>query len=92
VLQDRLVEVSYESLVADPEGQTRILLGKLGLEFEQACLDFYRNETPSATASAVQVREKVHDRSVNKWQHFSRQLQALKDFLQQAGIEPGQAG
>jgi len=86
VLKDRLIEVEYESLVADPEAQTRILLDKLGLEFEQACLDFDKNQSPSATASAVQVREKAHTRSVGRWKNFAVQLQGLKDYLEQAGI------
>lgn len=86
VLQDRLIVVEYESLVADAQGQIRILLDKLGLEFEQSCVDFEHNETPSASASSVQVREKVHQRSVHNWKNFARQLQGLKDFLEQAGI------
>jgi hypothetical protein len=86
VLENRLIEVEYESLVADHEGQTRILLDKLGLDFEQACLDFDQNKTPSATASSVQVREKAHTRSVNKWKKFEMQLQALKDHFDEAGI------
>lgn len=87
LLQDRMIEVEYEALVADPEGQTRILLDKLGLEFEQACLDFDKNTAPSATASSVQVREKVHNRSVNKWTRFANQLQPLREHLESAGIK-----
>ncbi len=86
LLEDRMIEVEYESLVTDPEGQTRILLDKLGLDFEQACLDFDKNKAPSATASSVQVREKVHSHSVNKWTRFSRQLQPLREHLESAGI------
>ncbi len=86
VLKDRLIEIEYESLVADQEGQTRALLDKLGLDFEQACLDFDQNKAPSATASSVQVREKVHSRSVNKWKNFASELQPLKDQLEKAGI------
>ena len=86
VLKDRMIEVEYESLVDDQEGQTRILLDKLGLEFEQACLDFDLNKTPSTTASSVQVREKVHSRSVNKWTRFANQLQPLREHLENAGI------
>ena len=86
LLKDRMIEVKYESLVADHEGQIRILLDKLGLDFEQACLDFDQNKTPSATASSVQVREKAHTRSINKWKRFERQLQPLKDYLDEAGI------
>jgi len=86
LLGNRMIEVEYEALVADQETQTRILLDKLGLEFEQACLEFDRNEAPSATASSVQVREKVHTRSVNKWTYFARHLQALREHLEGAGI------
>jgi len=86
VLKDRMIEIEYESLVTDQEGQTRALLDRLGLDFEQACLDFDRNEAPSTTASSVQVREKVHSGSVNKWTRFARQLQPLRDHLESAGI------
>ena len=87
VLKDRLIEVEYESLVTDQEGQTRLLLDKLGLEFEQACLEFDKNTTPSTTASSVQVREKIHTASVNRWTRFSRQLQPLREQLESAGIQ-----
>ncbi len=87
VLKDRLIEVEYESLVSDTENQTRILLDKLDLDFEQSCLDFDKNTAPSATASSVQIREKTHSRSINKWQHFSSELQPLKDYLESAGIK-----
>ena len=86
VLGDRLIEVEYEVLAADQEGQTRALLQKVGLDFEEACLDFDRNITPSTTASSVQVREKIHTRSVNRWTNFAKHLQPLKEQLENAGI------
>ena len=89
LLGERLIEIEYESLVADQEGQTRMLLERLGLGFEPACLEFEKNEAASATASSVQVREKIHARSVNRWTHFERELRPLRDFLEQAGIATG---
>ena len=86
VLNDRMIEVEYESLVTDQEGQTRSLLDQLGLPFEEACLNFHRNITASNSASAVQVREKMHSRSVNRWQHFAKHLQPLKTYLENAEI------
>lgn len=86
VLGDRLVEVNYEDLVSDQEAQTRRLLDRVGLDFEEACLHFDRNTAPTATASSVQVREKVHTSSVGKWRHFERQLAPLADKLRAAGI------
>ena len=86
VLGDRLIEVEYEVLAADQEGQTRALLQKVGLDFEDACLDFDRNTAPSTTASSVQVREKIHTRSVNRWTNLAKHLQPLKEQLENAGI------
>jgi len=87
VLGDRLIEVDYEMLVAMPESQTKEILNKLGLKFESACLEFEKNTASSATASTLQVREKIHTRSVNKWKHFSDELKSLKNYLNQAGVE-----
>lgn len=86
VLGDRYVEVSYEELVSDQESQTRHLLDRLGLDFEEACLHFDMNKAPSTTASSVQVREKVHTASVHKWRRFEEQLQPLEEALTNAGI------
>lgn len=86
VLGDRLIEVQYETMVADQEAETRKLLDRLGLPFEQSCLEFEQNRAPSTTASSVQVRGKVHTGSVDRWKYFSRQLAPLKEHLERAGI------
>ena len=86
VLGDRLIEISYEDLVADQEQQTRVLLDRLGLDFEEACLHFDKNDAPSTTASSVQVREKVHTSSVQRWKRFESELQPVRDILEKAGI------
>jgi len=86
VLGDRLIEVEYEELVADQEVQTRSLLRRVRLDFEDACLNFDQNKTPSTTASSIQVRERIHTRSVNRWTYFEKHLQPLKESLEDAGI------
>ncbi len=87
LMKDRLIEIEYESLVTDQETQIFMLLDRLGLEFEEACLDIERNESPVATASSVQVREEIHNRSVNRWTRFARQLQPLREYLENAGVK-----
>jgi hypothetical protein len=86
VLGERLIEVQYESVVTDPEPRIRELLQRLGLDFEPACMAIEKNKAPSATASAVQVREPIHARSVDHWRHFARQLEPLRKMLADAGI------
>jgi len=87
LLGDRLIEVNYEDIVGDQENETRRLLEALGLEFEAACLAFEKNKSASNTASTVQIREKIHGRSVNRWMRFERQLQSLRIYLENAGVE-----
>ena len=86
VIGDSLIEVDYETLVTDQEGQTRKILAKLGLDYEPGCLDFELNPASSASASTLQVREKVHTRSVNKWKKYADELQPLKEYLEESGI------
>jgi len=86
LLGERLIEVNYESLVENQEKETRDLLEKLGLEFEQGCIEFEKNSAPSATASSVQVRSKVNNSAVNKWKHFETQLDPLRAYLEANGI------
>jgi len=92
VLGDRMIEVEYEQLVSDANNQIPELLDRLGLKFEEACLNFDQNKAASTTASSVQVREKIHGRSVDRWRHFADQLQPLRDYLEQHGINVSKSG
>ena len=86
-LGSRVIELHYEELVTDQENQTRLLLERLGLPFETACLAFEKNATASNTASTVQIREKIHRRSMYRWKRFETQLAPLQQHLESAGIE-----
>ena len=59
----RMLTIDYEALVADLEGESRRLIEFLGLDWEAACLDFYKTERPVLTASAWQVRQPLFTRS-----------------------------
>ena len=86
LLHDSWLEVSYESLVADQEGQTRRLLSYCGLDWQDSCLHFHRNPRASTTASAAQVRRPIYRTSVDKWRHFAPQLEPLRRALIEGGV------
>jgi len=75
------LDVYYEDVVADLEGESRRLITFLGLDWEPGCLDFHRTSRIVATASAWQVRQPLHRRSVGRWRHYSRHLGPLLDML-----------
>jgi len=81
------LEVDYETVIADQEGETRRMLDYLGLEWEEACLDFHRQRGPAATASAAQVRQPIYNTSVGLWRKYERQLAPLAGKLREFGIE-----
>ena len=62
-------EVDYEEAVADLEGVARRLVSALGLEWSpepRPAWEFHRPGRTVRTASALQVREPVHRRSVGQ--------------------------
>lgn len=87
VLGDSLISVSYENFVNDQVGETKRLLERVGLSYEESCLKFHENTAPSATASTLQVREKAHTRSIDKWKQFEKHLSPLATSLRNVGIQ-----
>ena len=90
VLPGRIIDVSYEDVVEDLEGEARRLVTELGLGWEPDCLDFHENEATAMTGSAVQVRQKIYSSSVGRWRDYEAQLKPLADALEAAEIDPYQ--
>jgi Flp pilus assembly protein TadD len=85
-LPGRVLEVRYEDLVADQEGETRRLLAHCGLEWSDACLDFHTNNAPVSTPSAAQVRRPIYKDSLARWKRHAEVLEPVKNFFEQKGI------
>jgi tetratricopeptide (TPR) repeat protein len=77
VLPLHMIEVNYEKLVADLEGESRRLIQFLELDWDPACLDFHRTERTVATVSLWQVRQPLYSSSVGRWRHYDKHLGSL---------------
>jgi tetratricopeptide (TPR) repeat protein len=82
----RVLQLSYEELVRDQEGQTRRLLEHCGLEWDKACLSFHENSAAVATPSAAQVRRPLNSDAVGKWRLYEKPLRPVAAWLQAQGI------
>jgi Flp pilus assembly protein TadD len=78
----RIFNLAYEDLVADPEASARNVIEHLDLEWDPACMAFHNRDDAVTTASASQVREAIHDRSVGKWKHFKDVLGSYQSRFQ----------
>jgi tetratricopeptide (TPR) repeat protein len=77
VLPIPIHEANYEETVTDLESVARRLIEACGLPWEPACLEFHRTERPVRTASVLQVRQPVYQRSVARWKHYEPHLGEL---------------
>ena len=82
----RVLQLSYEQLVADQQRQTRRLLEHCGLEWDEACLAFHENSAAVATPSAAQVRRPLNSDAVGKWRSHEEALRPVSAWLQAQGI------
>ena len=71
------LDFSYEALVANQESETRRVLDHLHLPWDAACMDFHKTARRVATASNVQVRQKLYNRSVDAWRPYADHLAPL---------------
>ena len=83
-----IVEVDYDRLVVEPRPVLEELLQRLGLDWEDAVLDFRAAETGVRTASVWQVREPLYRRSSGRWRNYRRHLGPVRTML---GLSPGEA-
>ncbi|WP_158754111.1 tetratricopeptide repeat-containing sulfotransferase family protein [Dyella sp. S184] len=76
-----VLDLRYEDMVADTEGQARRLLDYLGLPWDERCLDFHQNKRIVKTASIAQVRKPIYRSSIARWKHFEARLGPLLDIV-----------
>ena len=84
LLHDRILEVKYEEVVGDLEGQGRRLLTHCGLPWDDRCLSFFTTKRPVQTSSLVQVRQPIYRSSMGRWRAYAEYIAPLFEEL---GIE-----
>jgi tetratricopeptide (TPR) repeat protein len=85
VLPGKVLRIQHEDIVEDLEGNVRRLLAHCGLEFEPACLEFYKTKRSVRTASSEQVRRPIFKEGLNQWRNFEPWLGPLQAALELSG-------
>ena len=82
----RFLTVEYEDLVTNTEEALRTVFEHVGLSWQQQCMDFHTLPGAVTTASAAQIRERPHQRSIGRWRKYEKDLQPLHGILAAAGL------
>ena len=69
-----IFNVKYEHLVSNTEKEIRSMLKFCDLEWNNNCLDYYKNKRAVKTASDIQSRNKIYASSVNLWKKYDKYL------------------
>jgi tetratricopeptide (TPR) repeat protein len=93
VLPGKVLRIQHEDVVENLEGNVRKLLEFCNLEFEPACLEFWKNERSVRTASSEQVRRPIFKEGLDQWRNFEPWLGPLQEALGDlvAAPEPAQS-
>jgi tetratricopeptide (TPR) repeat protein len=81
VLPNPMFEVRYEEMVANQEELSRRLIEFCGLEWDDACLEFYKSERSVKTASHWQVRQPIYQSSAERWRRYEDHIGPLVEAL-----------
>lgn len=73
----RILEIRYEDVVNDLEGQARRILVHCGLDWDPRCLVFHQTQRPVRTASAAQIRLPIYNDAIGRWRVHEEFLNTL---------------
>ena len=86
LLPGRVLQLQYETLVADQEAQSRRLYAHCGLDWTDDALSFHTNSAAVATPSAAQVRRPMYKDAVARWRAHEAALGPVQTFFEAEGI------
>ena len=82
-----LIEIDYDKFVLDYEKNSKLLIKKLGLSWEDKILRFHENNRAVETNSLLQVRSKVYQGSSKNWKKYEKHLLPIMEILKKNNIE-----
>jgi hypothetical protein len=86
-----MLNVAYEDVVDNLEGEARRLIDYCGLPWDDRCLSFHKTSRLVKTASAAQVRKPLFRSSLERWRRHEGSLGSLLDELGDSIAGPGAA-
>ncbi|MDA9864728.1 sulfotransferase [Pelagibacterales bacterium] len=77
IFKNEIYILNHENLIEDQEKYSKELIDYCGLEWEIACLEFYKTKREVQTASNEQVREPINKKSIAAWKKYEEFLGPL---------------
>lgn len=94
LIRNPWIEIRYEDMVADLEGQARRVLEFLDLPWDDRVLEYHQRAQKKHVHSPTYeaVTKPVYSSSVGRWKHYAKQLaphqEILRPYIEAFGYDP----
>ena len=83
---EKIINVNYEKFVLNHEKETKDIINKLSLNWENSLKNYNKNDRPVETASLHQVRGKIIKNTSEQWKQYSDYLIPMQEILKSKNI------
>ena len=70
-----ILDVKYENLISNTEGEIKNILTFCNLSWESNCLEYYNTKRPIKTVSSAQARKPIYKDSINSFENYNEYLE-----------------
>ncbi len=81
IFPNKILDVHYEDVVQDLESQARRIVEFIGIDWNDACLEFHKHKRAVHTASTNQVRQPIYKSSIGRYERYGDLLNPLLEAL-----------
>ena len=78
IMPSSIYEIHYEKIIDNPNEEIKRLIKHCDLEWDEKCINFFKNKTAIKTLSVNQARKKIYSTSINSYDNYK---EISGDFL-----------
>jgi tetratricopeptide (TPR) repeat protein len=77
----KIMDVKYEDLVSDMGQTVKNMIEYLDLEWDDNCMEYYKNKRTINTFSREQIRKPIYASSIDRWKNYKNHIAPLESVL-----------
>ena len=77
IFGEKILNIRYEELILNSERKIKDLINFCNLDWEEECVNFYKNDNPIKTVSVNQANKPIYKSSINKFNLYEEELKLL---------------
>ncbi|OUW63094.1 MAG: hypothetical protein CBD61_03775, partial [Pelagibacteraceae bacterium TMED201] len=77
LFENSILNIKYEDIILNTETNIKEIIKFCDLKWENACLEFHKNNNPIKTVSFNQANKRIYKTSVNKYELYEKELKIL---------------